>query len=237
MSMLRHIRVVEGGSMASAREGSDQPIGLIYDATSDSLHWMKARDRFQHYLDASVVARAEFDNANQTGRICHSVVYDPTYLCRYEQTFASHNVGLQREQWHSPGSIRVGDDIIASKKLVRTAFSHQRLRPQGLVYRLCAVVTRDQGQVVYPEAIRSRSQEPFAEAQRRLLPFLLPHLEKAMRRGSHLWRLAFLILDGCRLEAAAAGKRHINRNTVRSHRNRIYVKTKADRQAGLVCTL
>jgi DNA-binding CsgD family transcriptional regulator len=49
-------------------------------------------------------------------------------------------------------------------------------------------------------------------------------------------RLALPILDGRRLEAAAE-KLHINRNTVRSHMNRIYVKTKTHRQADLVRAL
>jgi DNA-binding CsgD family transcriptional regulator/PAS domain-containing protein len=195
--------------MARADSSLDHVIGLIYDAASDSRRWPDALFDLKQCLDASGVALAEFNFASRMGEICHFVGYDAAYVRQFRQNAASQNVWLRPGEWYLPGRISVGEQIIASESLLKTDFYHEWLRPQGFFHRLCAVIKRDNEQIVYLEAIRSESQGRYSDSHRRLLQGLLPHLQQATQRGSHLWRLAVSrdIIDSLQFAVLVVDKR------------------------------
>jgi DNA-binding CsgD family transcriptional regulator len=180
----------EGVVTAPLNCNLDFVIRLVYDAASHSRRWPDALSGLKQCLGASGVALAEFNFANRTGKIYHAVGYDPAYLRQFRQHAASRNVWLNPGEWYSPNSISFGEQIIAPENLVTTDFYHDWLEPQGFLHRLCAVIKRDHDRIVYLEAMRSESQGRFRELEGLLLQDLLPHLQEATQRGSHLWRLA-----------------------------------------------
>jgi DNA-binding CsgD family transcriptional regulator/PAS domain-containing protein len=195
--------------MARANCSLDHVIGLVYDAASDSRRWPDALFDLKQCLDASGVALAEFNFASRMGEICHFVGYDPAYVRQFRQNAASQNVWLRPGAWYLPGSISFGEQIIASESLLKTDFYHEWLRPQGFFHRLCAVIKRDNEQIVYLEAMRSESHGRYSDAHQRLLQGLLPHLQQATQRGSHLWRLAVSrdIIDSLQFAVLVVDKR------------------------------
>jgi len=210
---------------------------LIYDAATDSRRWPNFLEEMKKVFTAKAAVWAESDLNGQNGKICHSSGIDYEFISSYEQRYAQRNPWLYSHQRYSAGQVGRGEDIIGSEELVKTEFYERWLFPQGLHYRLCAVVGVVNGRVFYISVLRSREAGSFEDQYLQIMKTLIPHLQKATQRGEYLWRLAIMfdVFDDLPFAVMAVNKQGRLLFSNRSAEVLLRIDDGVNRREGKIC--
>lgn len=82
-----------------------------------------------------------------------------------------------------PGTVHLGQELVADAALLRSPFYRDWLAPQDLFQRLGAVLMREGTYLCELALFRSRRDPPFGEAEQQLCRTLAPHLRRAVQVG------------------------------------------------------
>lgn len=167
-----------------------EAVGVVYRVASDSREWVSVLEGFQGWLNASAVCLGQYDFAEHQGRIVHAVGFESAYINDYSERYAVSNPWMLAGDCYAQGQVSVGDEIFSEENLVKTDFYRDWLKPQDFFYRICAIVKREDSQICYLEAFRSRMVGGFEASEKRFLMELLPHLHRAMTLDDYLWQMA-----------------------------------------------
>jgi DNA-binding CsgD family transcriptional regulator len=185
----------------------------IYETGSGD--WGALLDDIKEFLAGSAIALISHDFEQNVGSILLARGYNHKYL----RSYALHeNVWLARERdYRPPGTIHIGEHLVAEHELVKTKFYTEWLQPQGFHHRLCAVLSRQHATAVYLEIMRPREWAGFDRDDIERCRSLLPHLQRALRTHR---RMAALELER---DAAFRALDHLPWGVivVDEHRNRL----------------
>jgi DNA-binding CsgD family transcriptional regulator len=162
---------------------------LINGAAMDSRQWPKFLEEAKDLFDADAVMWAEFFPNGSAGRIRDATGINYEFIRSYDDHFVMQDPWLSACNWYCSGQAGVGEELIPSEKLTETAFFKNWLQPQGLFYRLCAVVKAEDGRVLYLAILRSREAGSFDGQHLETLKSLAPKLQQAVARNDQIWRL------------------------------------------------
>jgi DNA-binding CsgD family transcriptional regulator len=152
----------------------------IYEIGSGN--WDPLLDDIKQYLEGYAIAVLSHNFTHNLGSIPFASGYNHEYLRSYALFYAPHNVWLAEERhYRAPGTIHIGDHLVAEHELIRTKFYKEWLQPQDLHHRLCAVLSREQATVVFLDVMRPRSWAGFSRDDVERCRSLLPHLQRALR--------------------------------------------------------
>jgi len=156
-------------------------IGRIYDAASEPVLW--------HEVIASLVRKTgarngifyDHNSATRQATILGAEGFDPHFLRRYEQYYAT------LDPWHKRGVTRpVGEvaqtaSMLSDADLRRTEFYQDHLRPQGLFYAMGGPVERSRTRMAVFGVQGGYENGVFGPSTESLVRTLMPHFRRAYR--------------------------------------------------------
>lgn len=161
-------------------------INLIYEAALDASRWPEFLRAFANAvegrgtliythnfetLDASTSAASGFPNA--------VVGFDEQFLSVLEEYYNHVNVWAQNEAMLEPGRPVTGSMLYPERKLPKTEFYQDWLRPQDYFHAIGGIVMRDGPCAMKFSSLRSRRCGDFTAEEVRLYQTLVPHLARA----------------------------------------------------------
>jgi DNA-binding CsgD family transcriptional regulator len=162
-------------------------IPLIYDTTTSADALPELLDTLRRLFRARACGVATFNFGRREGGWESSSGYSPGFLSSYRERYARDDPWLRDEEpYRVPGSVRVGRELVSDAELLQTQFYQEWLEPQGLFYRLSAVLLREDEDVCYFAVLRGRKDASFGFEKIRLCRTLAPHLRSAVQMRRQL---------------------------------------------------
>jgi DNA-binding CsgD family transcriptional regulator/PAS domain-containing protein len=159
-------------------------VGLIYDAALDPDRWPDVLRSIAASVGAAGAALVHHDMRDHRGGILAAVGADPEAVRKYDEHFAAHDPWLKGGEVQGlldTGTVRLGDELVARRELVRTEYYNDFAKPYAIT-RICGgVIGRNGAATSTLTTLRPESREPFGEDERRLLQALFPHLRRALQ--------------------------------------------------------
>ena len=157
---------------------------LLLDAIPDARGWSAVLGHLSHLLSARQ-AVLEVHPSNRRDRppcILGAWGVEKRYCRKYLSAFASRNPWMihGRSRFHA-GAVLPGERILSKRKLVRTEFYTEFLRPQNVINLMGAVLADDENGLTTVVFLRSREAGAFRQAEISLLRRYVPALQKALR--------------------------------------------------------
>ena len=161
-------------------------VNLIYEAAFDASQWPAFLRAFAsaietrgtiiythnfETLDASTASSEGFPNA--------VVGFDEQFMSVLEEYYNHVNVWAQNEAMLKPGRPVTGSMLYPERKLPKTEFYQDWLRPQDYFHAIGGIIMRDGPCAMKFSSLRSRRSGDFTAAEIRLYQTLLPHLARA----------------------------------------------------------
>ena len=113
--------------------------------------------------------------------------YCQQFLDSYRDYYSRHDPWLRHEEpYRVPGIVHVGHELVNDFELIESQFYQEWLEPQGLFYRLSAVLIREEANLCYFATLRGRQDTPFGLEEIRLCRTLAPHLRSAVQMRRQL---------------------------------------------------
>jgi DNA-binding CsgD family transcriptional regulator/PAS domain-containing protein len=171
----------------------------IYDAALDASRWQEFLVRFatefssqaamifgQDFSDRSV----EVTGAPASLAAHHGITEE--FMRSFSAHYCSTNVWTEDERFHHEGLLINGSKVYSDKRLPRTEWHADWLRPQDLFYILAAVVEKRAHRSFNVTAVRSKRCGPYTEQEEARLQALVPHLQTAFALHRRLHRAEVL---------------------------------------------
>jgi DNA-binding CsgD family transcriptional regulator len=170
-------------------------INLIYEAACDPTRWPEFLSAFACAVEGrgTLIYTHNFETMDAStasyGGFPNGVIgFDPAFLSSLEH-YNHVNVWAQNETMLEPGRPVTGAMLYPERKLPKTEFYHDWLRPQDYFHAIGGIVVRDGPWAMKFSSLRSRRAGDFNSDEMRLYQALLPHLARA----AHIQRrFAFL---------------------------------------------
>ncbi|GJE03193.1 hypothetical protein GMJLKIPL_5144 [Methylobacterium isbiliense] len=174
------VRLSGGEGSAVPQPVPDTLIDLIYDAATEAALWPRVIAAIADLLGSEGGVLFGLSIARKRVHFTYDARLDPESHRVHEQRHIQ-NV-WSRVMMHKPaGSIVFSDEILPEADLVGTEFRHDILRPQGLIRNAMVPVTRSGHFQSAFNILRTPGQGPFAERDRAVLGWIVPHLKRAMQ--------------------------------------------------------
>ncbi|BEV70880.1 LuxR family transcriptional regulator [Paludibacterium sp. THUN1379] len=118
--------------------------------------------------------------------------YDSAYVESYTRHYAACSPWTRAQAQFPPGQAVLSEMLCPTDALIRTEFYQDWLRPQGLMYCLGGLVSRDNGHTIMLATLRSAGQPAFDQQDLRHYDLLQPHLKLALALHRRLSLLSSL---------------------------------------------
>jgi DNA-binding CsgD family transcriptional regulator len=162
-------------------------IPLIYDTTTSADALPELLGALQRLFRARACALATFNFQHRSGVLDASSGYSPEFLDTYRDHYSRHDPWLRDgERFRVPGAVHVGRELVPDAELIETRFYREWLQPQGLFYRLSAVLLHADASLCYFATLRGRKDSVFGFDKIRLCRRLAPHLRSAVQMRRQL---------------------------------------------------
>jgi len=162
-------------------------IPLIYETTTSVEALPELLSSLRRLFRARACGVATFNFERRAGGWESSSGYSPKFLNSYRDRYSRDDPWLRNEEpYRVPGSVRVGQELVSDAELVQTRFYQEWLEPQGLFYRLSAVLLREDDELCYFAVLRGRKDALFGFEKIRLCCTLAPHLRSAVQMRRQL---------------------------------------------------
>jgi DNA-binding CsgD family transcriptional regulator/PAS domain-containing protein len=155
--------------------------GEIYDAAADPRLWPSVVEGLRRELNAAGSGLVEYDFAGQSCRVLAYAGTHPSFVHAVQHGVARQIPWIQDGPWYVSGRVSRGHEIIPDEELARSPAYNEWLKPQGFFHRLCGVIRRREGRVLFVVAARPPAQGRYDEGEARFLSGMLPHLRRATR--------------------------------------------------------
>ena len=171
---------------------ADQPAmveALIYRIHAAAGHrqsWRDAMAGLRGLLRGRAAFLARHDFAAGRGEWLFESPASPAVRAAYAAEHSARNPWFISSLDYRPGRVMTGEDLIGTRALRRTDFYRHYLKPQGLLHRLCGVVSRRDDVVYHADVLRGRAQPPFDDEDRALFGALLRHLSVSFENHRRL---------------------------------------------------
>ena len=162
-------------------------IPLIYDTTTSADALPEVLNTLRQLFRARACGVATFNFERRQGGWDSSSGYPPSFLRSYRNHYSRDDPWLRDEApYRVPGSVLVGRELVPDAELLGTRFYQEWLEPQGLFYRLSAVLLREGDDLCYFAVLRGRKDSLFGFEKIRLCRTLAPHLRSAVQMRRQL---------------------------------------------------
>lgn len=162
-------------------------IPLIYDTTTSADALPELLAALQRVFRARACGVASFNFQTRQGIWDSSSGFCDEFLSSYQDHYSSYDPWLRHEErFRVPGTVHVGRELVPDAELIETQFYQEWLEPQGLFYRLSAVLLREGASVCYFATLRGRKDSLFGFEKIRLCRNLAPHLRSAVQMRRQL---------------------------------------------------
>jgi DNA-binding CsgD family transcriptional regulator len=175
------------GAQMSVETELHTVIPLIYDTTTSTDALPELSSALVRLFRARACGIAVFNFRLREGVMHSSSGYCPEFLDSYRDHYSRHDPWLRHEEpYRVPGTIHVGQELVPDSELIESQFYQKWLRPQGLFYRLSAVLIREDANLCYFATLRGRQDTLFGFDEIRLCRTLAPHLRSAVQMRRQL---------------------------------------------------
>ncbi len=162
-------------------------IPLIYDTTTSADALPELGRALRQLFRARACGVAAFNFQIREGVVHSSSGYFPEFLNSYRDHYSRYDPWLRNEElYRVPGTVHVGQELVPDSELLESQFYQEWLQPQGLFYRLSAVLIREEANVCYFATLRGREDTVFGFHEIRLCRTLAPHLRSAVQMRRQL---------------------------------------------------
>ena len=162
-------------------------IPLIYDTTTSADALPELLAALQRVFRARACGVASFNFQTRQGIWDSSSGFRDEFLSSYRDHYSRYDPWLRHEErFRVPGTVHVGRELVPDAELIETQFYQEWLEPQGLFYRLSAVLLREGASVCYFATLRGRKDSLFGFEKIRLCRNLAPHLRSAVQMRRQL---------------------------------------------------
>ena len=162
-------------------------IPLIYDTSTSADALPELSNALLRLFQARACGMAAFNFQLREGVVHSSSGYFPEFLNSYRDHYSRHDPWLRHEEpYRVPGTVHVGQELVPKSELIKSQFYQEWLQPQGLFYRLSAVLIREEANVCYFAILRGRKDARFGFDEIRLCRTLAPHLRSAVQMRRQL---------------------------------------------------
>lgn len=162
-------------------------IPLIYEATTSADASLELLNALRRLFRARACGVANFNFQRREGAWDWSSGYSQKFLNSYRDRYSRDDLWLRYEEpYRVPGSVCVGQELVSDAELTETRFYQEWLEPQGLFYRVAAVLLREDDDLCYFAVLRGRKDARFGFEKIRLCRTLAPHLRSAVQMRRQL---------------------------------------------------
>lgn len=169
----------------TTQRDTDRLIDLIYDAAVEPERWGAVLTQLSDHLSSdsgvlfgqSILGKKVF--WSHLGRA------DPECCAIYSERHM-HNPWSLGMIDKPEGAVVISEELAPREELVRTAFWHDVLRPQGLTHNLMLGLGRRADFIASFNFCRGPGAGPFTERERERLTTLMPHLKRALQLQSRV---------------------------------------------------
>jgi DNA-binding CsgD family transcriptional regulator/PAS domain-containing protein len=162
-------------------------IPLIYEAATSAEGLPELLGGLKQLFRARACCVAAFNFEHQEGALDASSGYYREFVDSYRDQYSRHDPWLRNEQrYRVPGTVQLGQELVADAELRKTRFYQEWLEPQGLLHRLSAVLIREDANLCYFATLRGSNDPPFGFEEIRLCRTLAPHLRSAVQMRGQL---------------------------------------------------
>ena len=214
-------------------------VKLIYEAVDDPLLWNAFLSKFAEAVHAETAGLLTQDKAGQWARVLATVGMDSAARKSYQEYFVSRNPWLPRRVV-SAGAVETSEQILSNRKLVRTEFYSDFLKPNSWLHG-CSVVTRVEDSTfscIY--SLRSPRNRAFTSGEIGLCRYLAPHLQTAARIHQRIVDLEATVdrLLACEMDIQTLAKLSLTpaETRIAIARSRARVSKRMRRKPGLAST-
>lgn len=158
------------------------------DAVGDEAGWRECLAQLRRIFLAEAAALIAHDFATGRGRWCLADRLDPSTAQTYAARWSVENPWLAEPTAYAAGRAVLGETLVATHELVRTAFYTDYLKPLGCWHRLAGTILRDGPRVLYVTLHRPAGARPFESADLPALEWLLPRLARPVALHRELLR-------------------------------------------------
>ena len=157
-------------------------VGGLNNAITDPECWPIILEQLQDAFAASACAIASHHYDTGNGRLVRSVNIAAKFERSYADRHARGNPWLRKEPcFRKPGTVWTSQQILDDEQTLRSDYSLNWLRPQGLKHQIFGVLDRREDAVVYLVLARAEGDEAFAKEDAARLAAVLPAFASVFR--------------------------------------------------------
>src|SRR5262249_21907259 len=161
-------------------------VELLYDAVDGDGGWPVFLDALARELRGVVPGLYIQDRGTDSMLFGAVSGMDPEWAGAYDAYYKTCDLRRGRIQALPPGGVFRGSALIDDRKLLRSEFYNDFLRPQGYFHIIGGVPLANEDLVAALRVIRPRSAPPFGRQEAALIHRLMPHLSRALRLHQRL---------------------------------------------------
>ncbi len=156
-------------------------IGLAYDAAGDGDLWVTFLERIAQTLELRAVnfMISASDAEGSVVALPRAWGYDEDQKHAYESHFGEIDLRRRQACKLAPGTVAVGDQLLAEREFVETEYFNDFYAPIGLRYEFGSVIHNDSRALNALVCYRGPDHGPASPHDLELLRLLTPHLQRA----------------------------------------------------------
>lgn len=167
----------------------------IYRGCAEDSGWLTTLRQLREMFRGESAAVAKYDFAAKKGSILFSDGLNDEYLAAYNDYYYKLNPWLSPRNSLSAGEVLTSEQVLPTRRLVRTEFYNEWLKPQSLFHTIRGGIIKREVEILYVGVGRSKEAGPFEAQELEQYRSLLPHMRWAVSE--------YLLLN--RLRAASRG--------------------------------
>ena len=164
---------------------------VLYEATADRKQWSAFLEGLSAQTDARVAALISRDERGQLGFVIQTGA-DPEAEKLYQQYYFGIDAFLalsEQRGFSFPGAVFPAQAYVSDQELARTEYGNDFLLKYGILRHCFALFGRDGVALSNLSLMRSSREQPFGEPALRVLRFLAPHVQQAIRLDERFTQL------------------------------------------------
>lgn len=154
-------------------------IALTYDAALASEKWPAFMERLVTVVGARSALLREVEYNTGVVGLFETVGYDPAYVAAYRKHFVRLDIFAEAFVSLPIGAIRNGEEVVPWERQRNTEFYNDYLAPLKIRHVLGGTLARNHKYQLQFAMQREPGQGSFDEDAKRLLRFVVPHMERA----------------------------------------------------------
>lgn len=162
----------------------------LYDIAMLSSGWDAFLDKIHTLYNSELSYFQQFNYQTKEVQIETSTHFCKESLQSYRSEYAHQNLWIQHFKHSETGKIILSQDYIANQTLESSSFYQDWLRVHNFYYCMAAIVSNDQTDLrISVGLLRSKKQGPYERKHKRVLHFLMPHLQRALKLHRYIQSL------------------------------------------------